>query len=141
MGAPEVAVDGEVIEADPPRKLVQTWRMVMDEAMAAEGFTRLTYEIAEGKGGVTKLTVTHELEGAPKLALLMSGGMEDTGAGGGWSWVLSDLKSLLETGTSLDWQDPQPGMTRRGGGPARRGLRRSRRPIPETVPPLPGTPS
>ena len=59
-------VDGEVIEADPPHKLVQTWRMVMDEAMAAEGFTRLTYEIAEGKGGVTKLTVIHELEGAPQ---------------------------------------------------------------------------
>ena len=47
MGAPDVVVDGEVIEADPPRRLVQTWRMVMDEAMTAEGFTRLTYEIEE----------------------------------------------------------------------------------------------
>ena len=106
VGAPDVAIDGEVIEADPPNKLVQTWRMVMDEAMAAEGFTRLTYEIAEGKGGVTKLTVIHELQGAPQLQLLMSGGMEDGGAGGGWSWVLSDIKSLLETGRSMDWQDP-----------------------------------
>ena len=70
--------------------------------MAAEGFTRLTYEIAEGKGGVTKLTVIHELEGAPKLRCWSSGGLEDTGAGGGWSWVLSDLKSLLETG-GLRW--------------------------------------
>lgn len=103
---PDVVIDGEVIEADPPRKLVQTWRMLMDESMAAEGFTRLTYEIQEGKGGVTKLTVIHDLEGAPTLALLLSGGMEDTGAGGGWSWVFSDLKSLLETGTSMDWQDP-----------------------------------
>jgi uncharacterized protein YndB with AHSA1/START domain len=102
MGAPDLAVDGEVMEADPPRRLVQTWRMVMDEAMASEGFTRLTYEIEEGKGGVTRLTVTHELEGAPKLALLLSGGMEDQGAGGGWSWVLSGLKTLLETGASLD---------------------------------------
>ena len=34
-----------MIEADPPRKLVQTWRMLMDPEMAAEGFTRLTYEI------------------------------------------------------------------------------------------------
>ena len=101
MGSPDVAVEGEVVEADPPRKLVQTWRMVMDEAMAAEGFTRLTYEIAEGKDGVSKLTVIHELEGAPKLALLLSGGMEDLGAGGGWSWVLSDLKTLLETGQPL----------------------------------------
>ena len=75
--------------------------MLMDEDMIAQGFTRLTYEIEEGQAGVTKLTLIHELEGAPKLALLMSGGMEDMGAGGGWSWVLSDLKSLLETGASL----------------------------------------
>jgi uncharacterized protein YndB with AHSA1/START domain len=102
MGAPDVGVDGEVIEVDPPHKLVQTWRMLMDQDLAAEGFTRLTYEIAEAAGGVTKLTVIHELEGAPKLALLMSGGMEDQGAGGGWSWVLSGLKTLLETGAPLD---------------------------------------
>ena len=36
-GAPEVAVDGEVVEVDPPHKLVQTWRMLMDDGMAAEG--------------------------------------------------------------------------------------------------------
>jgi uncharacterized protein YndB with AHSA1/START domain len=102
MGAPDLAVDGEVIEADPPRKLVQTWRMVMDEAMTAEGFTKLTYEIEPRKEDVTRLTVVHELEGAPRLQLLMSGGMADDGAGGGWSWVLSSLKTLLETGEQLD---------------------------------------
>jgi uncharacterized protein YndB with AHSA1/START domain len=105
MGAPEVGVDGEVVEVDPPHKLVMMWRMVMDEAMASEGFSRLTYEIAEGKGGVSKLTLIHELEGKPTLSLLMSGGMEDGGAGGGWAWVLSDLKTLLETGASMDQQD------------------------------------
>ena len=98
---PDVAVDGEVIEADPPRKLVLTWRMVMDPELAAEGFTRLTYEIEEGRGGVTKLTVVHDLEGAPKLAVLLAGGWEAEGAGGGWSWVLNDLKTLLETGKRL----------------------------------------
>jgi uncharacterized protein YndB with AHSA1/START domain len=103
-GAPDVGVDGEVLESDPPHKLVQTWRMVMDQDMADEGFTRLTWEIKEGKGGVTRLTVIHELEGAPKLAALMDGDWEDQGAGGGWSWVLSDLKTLLETGTSLDFE-------------------------------------
>lgn len=101
MGAPEVAVDGEVIEADPPHKLVQTWRMCMDEGMLAEGFTRLTFEIAPVGEGVTKLTVIHDLAGAPQLQVLLSGGMESGGAGGGWSWVLSDLKSLLETGAPL----------------------------------------
>ena len=100
-GAPEVAVDGEVVEVDPPHKLVQTWRMCMDEGMAAEGFTRVTHEISPAGDGVTKLTVIHDLTNAPKLQLLLSGGMESEGAGGGWSWVLSDLKSLLETGTPL----------------------------------------
>jgi uncharacterized protein YndB with AHSA1/START domain len=99
---PDVGVDGEVIEADPPRKLVQTWRMLMDQDMLAQGFTRLTYEIEERPGGVSRLTVTHDLEGAPMLALLMSGGLEDQGAGGGWSWVLSSLKTLLETGATLE---------------------------------------
>ena len=100
-GAPDVAVDGEVIEADLSRRLVQTWRMVMDPDMAAEGYTRLTYEIDPAEPGVTKLTVIHDLEGAPRLASLLAGEMEADGAGGGWSWVLSDLKSLLETGGRL----------------------------------------
>jgi hypothetical protein len=43
--------------------------------------------------------VTHELEGAPKVALQVAGQVPE--AGGGWSWVLSDLKTLLETGSSL----------------------------------------
>lgn len=109
MGAPDLAVDGEIIEADPPHRLVQTWRMVMDEGMAAQGFTRLTYEIEEGTGGVTKLTVIHDLEGAPTLALLVSGGMEAQGAGGGWNWTLSGLKTLLETGAPLDAFQPKQG--------------------------------
>jgi uncharacterized protein YndB with AHSA1/START domain len=102
MGSPEIGIDGEVVEADPPRKLVQTWRMLMDPEVAAEGFTRLTWEIEESKDGVSKLTVTHDLQGAPKLSFLVSGGMEEMGAGGGWSWVLSDLKTLLETGSGLE---------------------------------------
>ncbi len=98
---PDVGVDGEVIEVDEPRRLVMTWRMLMDEGLAAEGFSRVTYEIEPGPGDVTKLTVVHDLEGKPRLAVLMSGGLEEQGAGGGWAWVLSDLKSLLETGQTL----------------------------------------
>jgi hypothetical protein len=75
--------------------------MLMDEAMKAQGFTQLTYEIDEGKGGVSRLTVTHELAGAPQLFELLSGGFEDQGAGGGWNWVLSGLKTVLETGVEL----------------------------------------
>src|SRR4051812_43335847 len=62
---PEVAVDGEVVSMDPPHRLVLTWRMAMDVGMAAEGFTRLTYEIEEvpNQAGYTKLTVIHDLDG------------------------------------------------------------------------------
>jgi uncharacterized protein YndB with AHSA1/START domain len=101
MGTPDVIIVGEVLEADPPRRLVQTWHPIWSEEAAAEQPTRLTYDIVEGEGGVTKLTVTHELEGAPGVAAMVTGQLEDTGAGGGWAWVLSDLKSLLETGDAL----------------------------------------
>jgi uncharacterized protein YndB with AHSA1/START domain len=98
---PEVIVDGEVIESDPPRKLVQTWRMLMDPDMAAEGFTHLTWEITPIDDTVTKLTVVHDLQGAPQLAVMVGGGREPEGAGGGWNEVLSGLKTLLETGEQL----------------------------------------
>jgi uncharacterized protein YndB with AHSA1/START domain len=95
-------IDGEVVESDPPRRFVQTWRMLMDDGLKAEGFTRLTYELVE-TDGVTRLTVTHDLTGAPNLAVMTSGQADDQpgGGGGGWPWVLSDLKSLLETGTAF----------------------------------------
>jgi uncharacterized protein YndB with AHSA1/START domain len=99
MGMPEVVVDGEVIEADPPRRLVQSWRFLWDDEVKAEGPTRVTFEIDEGVAGVSKLTVTHELENAPQTAAQLAGEIE--GAGGGWAFVLSDLKTLLETGESL----------------------------------------
>lgn len=98
---PEIVADGEVLEADAPKKLVQTWRIRMDETMEKEGFTRLTWELDELYDGVTKVTVIHELEGAPVLANLVSGGLESEGAGGGWNEILSGLKTALETGQVL----------------------------------------
>jgi uncharacterized protein YndB with AHSA1/START domain len=97
---PDVIVDGEIIEVNPPRLLVMTWRLLLDPSIAAEGFTRLTYEL-EPIGSATRLTVVHELAGAPQMAALVAGEGETLGAGGGWPWVLSDLKSLLETGKTL----------------------------------------
>jgi uncharacterized protein YndB with AHSA1/START domain len=99
---PDVIVDGEVLEAEPPRRLVQTWRMLMDPTTAAEPFTTLTYLIEDAKTqpGVCKLTVIHELTGAPATASMVAG-TDDAGAGGGWAWILSDLKTLLETGKAL----------------------------------------
>jgi uncharacterized protein YndB with AHSA1/START domain len=99
MGMPAVVVDGEVVEADPPRKLVHTWRFLWSE-LAAEGPTRVTFEIGDSDNGVSSLTVTHELENAPQTAAQLAGEIE--GAGGGWPYVLSDLKTLLETGKALE---------------------------------------
>jgi uncharacterized protein YndB with AHSA1/START domain len=100
VGVDGPIIDGEIVEADPPRKLVQTWRMLMDPGLEAEGFTRLTWEI-EQMEGACRVTVSHDLEGAPKLAELVDGAGEAEGAGGGWPWILSDLKSLLETGVAF----------------------------------------
>ena len=102
IGSPEVVIDGEVIEADPPRKLVQTWRPLWDPEIVAEGHTRVTWDVEEDDGGLTRLTVTHELEGAPKTAATVAGQGRVTEGGGGWSWILSDLKTLLETGKPLE---------------------------------------
>ena len=100
FGLPEIAIDGEVVESDPPRKLVQTYRFLFSDAMKAEGFTRLTWEIEPTQSGFCRLTVTHELEGAPTMAGMVGGKFSEMG-GGGWSWILSDLKSLLETGKPM----------------------------------------
>jgi uncharacterized protein YndB with AHSA1/START domain len=97
-GAPEVIITGEVVEADPPRRLVQTWHPIWEPGIAGEAFTRLTWEIEE-ELGVSKLTVTHDVTEAPITARLVAG--EDPNAGGGWSFVISDLKTLLETGKAL----------------------------------------
>ena len=104
MGMTGTVVDGEVIEADPPRKLVMTWRMAMDPRMVAEGFTRLTYEIEEGRGGVSRLSVIHDLTGTPGHAAMVAGAKQGPGEGGGWLWILSDLKSLLESGQPMSTQ-------------------------------------
>ena len=100
FGLPEVVVDGVVEDADPPRKLVHTYRFLFSDAMKAEGYTRVTWEIEKVSAGFSRLTVTHELEGAPIMAGMVASRFSEQGAGG-WAWILSDMKSLLETGKSM----------------------------------------
>ena len=87
-------VEGEVLESDRPHRLAHTWRSLFDEDSANEEPSRVTWEIEAQEGGVTKLTVVHDqLESAPKTAASVAGG---------WSYVLSGLKTLLETGEPLE---------------------------------------
>lgn len=100
VGAPEVVVEGDVIEADEPRRLVQTWHALFGPEITAEPATRVTIDLEpEADESLTKLTLTHELERAPATAAVVGGSIPEMG--GGWSFVLSDLKTLLETGSSL----------------------------------------
>jgi uncharacterized protein YndB with AHSA1/START domain len=90
----EVWGDTDVIEYDPPRKLVHGWCSLYDQELAEEEESRVSWEIEPGDDGVSLLTVVHDrLEGAPKTASKV--------AGVGWMGVLSSLKSFLETGEGL----------------------------------------
>ena len=100
MGMPDVVIDGTVEEADPPKKLVHSYRFLFSDAMKAEGFTRVTWEIEKVAAGFCRLSVTHQLEGAPIMAGMVASKFSEQGAGG-WAWILSDMKSLLETGSSM----------------------------------------
>ena len=100
IGLPKTVIDGEIIESVPPRKLVQTFRFMFTEEQKKEGFTRLTWEIEPTNSGFCRLTLTHELDGAPTMAAAVSTPFNEMG-GGGWNWILSDLKSLLETGKTM----------------------------------------
>jgi uncharacterized protein YndB with AHSA1/START domain len=90
----DIAWDEEVLECDPPRRLVHRWISGYDPELAAEDPSRVTWEIEPQEHGTSLLTVVHDrLEGAPKTAEGVSGT--------GWMLVLSNLKTLLETGEPL----------------------------------------
>lgn len=97
---PDEMIDGEVLECEEPTRLVQTYRFRFTKEDEAEGFTKLTWEIADTGAGFCRLTVTHEVENAPRMAKAISSNFSFDG-GGGWNWILNDLKSLLETGNPL----------------------------------------
>ena len=87
-----VGDSGEVLEIEPERRLVLSWRNEFKPEMRAEGYSRLTYEIEKQVESV-KLTLIHEID-RPDSKLIQA-------VSGGWPWILASLKSLLETGESL----------------------------------------
>jgi uncharacterized protein YndB with AHSA1/START domain len=88
------AAQGSVLEFEPSRRLVHSWRSLYDDEMAAEPDSRVTWEIEPQENGTCLLTVVHDrLDASPKTAASVSGI--------GWMLVLSGLKTLLETGKPL----------------------------------------
>jgi uncharacterized protein YndB with AHSA1/START domain len=84
-----VADAGEIVEADPNRRLAIKWRNEFKPEMKAEGYSLCTFELEPADGAV-KLTVTHEMDRAESKFI--------EGVSTGWPRILSNLKSLLETG-------------------------------------------
>lgn len=80
---------GEVLEVDPPKRLVLRWRNEFRPELKAEGYARCVFEL-EPTGDVVKLTVTHSID--------VDNSQLITAVSGGWPRILSNLKSLLETG-------------------------------------------
>ena len=92
-----VADSGEILESDPPRRLVIRWRNEFKPELKAEGYSRCTMEIEMADyypdfgGKAVKLTILHEIEGEGGAKFIEA-------VSGGWPQVLSTLTSLLESG-------------------------------------------
>ena len=89
---------GEILAAEPPRRRVIRWQNQFKPELKAEGASVCTIEI-EPSGAAVKLSITHTIErDSSKFIEAVSGG---------WPKVVSNLKSLLETGSAV-MQDPYP---------------------------------
>ena len=89
---------GEIVEAEPPKRLVIRWRHQDKPELKAEGESFCTMEL-EPNGPAVKLSITHTIEREPSKFI--------EAVSGGWPKILSNLKSLLETGSAL-LQEPDP---------------------------------
>jgi len=83
---------GEIVEAQPPRRLVIRWQHQHNPELKAEGDSRCTLEL-EPTGAAVKLSITHTIEREPSKFI--------EAVSGGWPKILANLKSLLETGSVI----------------------------------------
>ena len=90
-----VADSGQIVEIDPPTRLVLTWRNEFRPELTEEGYSRLTYVI-EQQGDMVKLVLTPEMESPIEDSKFIGA------VSSGWPAILSSLKSLLETGAPLE---------------------------------------
>jgi uncharacterized protein YndB with AHSA1/START domain len=90
----EISSRDAVFEFDPPKRLVHEWRSEYDPELADEPASRVTWQVEPRGDGLCLVTLTHDrLEDSPKTAADVSGP--------GWMYVLSSMKTLLETGDGL----------------------------------------
>jgi uncharacterized protein YndB with AHSA1/START domain len=87
-----VADSGEVLEIEPHKRLVVSWRNEFKPELREEGYSRLSYDL-EQVGESVKLTVIHEIDKSESKFI--------QSVSNGWPHILSSLKSMLETGESL----------------------------------------
>ena len=86
-------VEGEVVTSEPPNRLVHTYHSLWPP-MNEDAPTKVTWELSPMPGGVTRVTVVHEdFEGETATYKGLQGG--------GWAWILSNMKTVLETGESM----------------------------------------
>lgn len=91
---------GEIIEIDPPNKLVLTWKNHFVKEMMSEPASICTIEITPRDSEITKLTLTHESP-VDNSKLI-------EGVASGWPELFASLKSLLETGKAFPGDDKWP---------------------------------
>jgi uncharacterized protein YndB with AHSA1/START domain len=89
---------GKIVEAEPPRRLVIRWQHQDKPELKAEGESQCTMEM-DSSGPAVKLSITHAIEREPSNFI--------AAVSGAWPMVISNLKSLLETG-SIVLQNPYP---------------------------------
>jgi uncharacterized protein YndB with AHSA1/START domain len=89
---------GEIVESEAPRRLVIRWQHQIKPELKAEGESLCTMEL-EPSGKAVKLSITHTIEREPSTLI--------AAVSGGWPKIISNLKSLLETGAAV-LQDPYP---------------------------------
>lgn len=96
----EDQVVGEVVEVEPPRRLVMTWRALYNPELAAEPPSRVEWTVTPAGEGLTRLDVVHgDLARSPHTWESVKDG---------WVWILDNLKTLLETGDVLPEAPREP---------------------------------
>jgi uncharacterized protein YndB with AHSA1/START domain len=91
-GDGQITDAGEIVESEPPRRLVIRWRHEKNPDLKAEGESRCTMEL-EPSGAAVKLSITHTIERDPSKFI--------AAVSGGWPRIVSNLKSLVETGSTV----------------------------------------